>query len=89
MSSSPHVIENAVVGGVTGKLPLGAGLMIEQGATGQSLVVCWLVVGIVKRSVKRADVSTSCVPAGFEILVLSPNDPLRSKLFVMPWPKWS
>jgi len=53
------VIENAVVGGVTGKLPLGAGLMIEQGATGQSLVVCWLVVGMVNKSVKRAEVSTS------------------------------
>ena len=62
---------------------------MEQGATGQSDVVCALCVGIVNRSLKRAEVSTPCTAAEFEMLVVRPNDPLRSKVLVMPWPKWS
>src|SRR5437870_7554021 len=89
LSSKPQVIANAVVGGVTGKVPEGGGATIEHGETGQSEVVCALCVGMVNRSLKRAEVSTSCTAAEFEMDVVKPNDPWRSKVFVIPCPKWS
>ena len=62
LSFSPHVIANPpperLVGGVTGKEPLGAGSTIGQGPTGQLPVVAALVVGIVLSAVTRAEVST-------------------------------
>src|SRR6266404_1238579 len=89
LSSHPQVIANAVVGGVTGKVPVGGGATIEHGDTGQSEVVCALCVGMVNRSLKRAEVSTSCTAAEFDMAVVKPNDPLRSKELVIPSPKWS
>ena len=47
-----------LVGGCTGNEPLGAGSTIGQGAAGHALVVAALVVGMVFRAVRRADVST-------------------------------
>ena len=78
-----------LVGGCTGKEPLGAGSTIGQGAAGQLPLMAALVVGIVFKAVRRAEVSTLWIPAGFVIEVVKPKDPFLSKLLVMPSPKWS
>src|SRR5208282_2062049 len=92
LSSRPQVIAKPPLliprGGVTGKEPVGGGSTIGQ-FLAQVPVGDWLTVGIVFKAEKRADPSTVWMPAALLIAVVSPNEPLRSNVLVMPSPKWS
>ena len=37
----------------------------------------------------RGELSIVYWPIGFGIVVVRPNEPFRSKLSTIPWPKWS
>src|ERR1700680_4520628 len=93
LSSKPQLTANPPApipaGGVTGNEPVGGGSTIGQGAAGQVPVVAALVVGMLYRPEKRAEASTVCTLPVLVILVVNPNEPLRSKVLVMPSPKWS